>query len=299
MLNKTIKTEIHKQLGKYGKVSEEEDRFIVFISQRKVYKNINKGFNCTSISDDIMKELGINKSVYYIFDNIIFDERASINAPNANLIFKNCKFYSAFKVSNADSVTLENNEYIFYETATMKNNLEFVSNKLSIRNNNFTNTAFSKKFQEPPVNIDLIGKEISIENSNICTEYSGYINIIADKLYLKSSAINGPNIYLSGNDINASKSIISATESVEIDNKSCSFSSAVKAPVVIYNGIKLRHKKQILEIDKEKETLILARCSLINKLQDIKDNCVKVNDENLLEVQKRLNNKKICKVLKK
>jgi len=281
--------------GKYGKVVEEDDKIIVYISQGKVYKNKYGIFVCEGINDSLDEEL-LDKTIYYVFDNIYFDGNTTIYGKNANHIFKECKFNGYLEIKDSDSITMENNKYMFF--SFNNNYIELNANNITIKNNDFINASFAKKYDEPKVNIFLLGNKVNIEKSNICTEYAGNINIMSQKLLINNSTINGPNVYINADNILTKKSIIVSSSTIEIKNKNCDFRSAVRAPKVIYNGVKLNSQSEILEIDKQKSELLKARMELINKLHTIKDRCLEENRQTVIEVEERLNNKKICKILK-
>lgn len=281
--------------GKYGKVVEEDDKIIIYISQGKVYKNKYGIFVCEG-NTTFNKEL-LNKKVYYIFDNIYFGGNTTIYGKNANLIFKKCTFNGYLEIKDSDSITMEENKYIFY--CFNANFIELNSNNITINNDDFTNTSFAKKYDEPKVNISLLANKVNIENSNICTEYAGNINITSKKLSINNSTIKGPNVYVNSDNIFTRKSVVVSSGSIEIDNKNSDFRSVVKAPKVIYNGVKLNSPSDILEIDKQKAELLKGRMELINKLRTIEDRCLEENRQIVIEVEERLNNKKISRVLKK
>lgn len=282
---------LNSQYGKYGKVIEKEDKIIIYINQGKVYKYNNKTFDCVAV-DDL-------KDVYYIFNNIFFGDETVIDGRGAKLIFRNCTFNYLFKVLNANYVEIENNKYTFYGFMD-KNYVDLTALEIMIKNNDFTNTSLAKKIDKPVVDINLVADKINVDNSILCSEFDGNINIMANKLYLNKSVINGPSIYLMADDLVTTKTIFVASKKIEVDNKKCNFMSSIKSPIVIYNGIMLNSSdSKIVEMNKKKEELLNARIKLINELRLIKEKVLMINNNNLLEIQERLNNKKISKVLKK
>lgn len=279
----------HRELKKYGRVIEEEDKIIVYVKQGIMYKHNHKDLLCDKKN---------NKSTYYIFDNIIFQDGTFIIGTDANLIFRNCLFTHTIKISRANHIAMENNKYHFY--AFEDNCVELTANEVSIRNNDFTNLSMAKKHDEPMLNMTLIGDKVNIENSVVCTEYNGNINIMTQDLSIKESSINGPNVYINADNIRTKKSVIVASQQIEVDNENCNFTCAIKSPVTIYNGIKQNSSNsKIIDIDEEKAKLLRYRMELINTLQKVEVDCIKQNSKILADIQKRLKNRKICKVLKK
>ncbi len=278
------------QLNKYGKVIEEQDKTIVHVKQGIVYKYNNKVLPCEGLNN--------GKEVYYVFENINFPDRTYINGTNANLIFNNCAFVQLAKIERAKYIEMNNNKYTFY--GFEKNCIELTADEILVKNNDLTNQSFAKKFDEPKVNIILIGDSINIEDSAICTEFSGYINILAQNLFIKESTIKGPEIYLNADNISTKKSVMVAFDEVKIDNKNCNFTCAIKSPITIYNNMKLDStNSKIIEIDEEKAKLLQARLNLINTLHKVEVDCIRINYEELTVIREKLRSKKVCKVLKK
>ena len=277
------------QLNKLGKVTEEEDKILVYVKRGIVYKYCNKVMLCEGIKE---------KSIYYIFDNISFGDKTCINGKDAYLIFRNCSFTQSFKVERANQVEMENNKFAFY--GYVNNFVDLTANKIIIKNNSFANTSFAKNFDEPRVDFTLIGNTINLENSILCSEYVGNINIMTNYLSLKGSIINSPAVYIAADNITTTNSVIKACNKIEVINKNCNFTCAIKSPITIYNDIKLNSSNsQIIEIDEEKAKLLEYRVQLINTLHQVEMDCLEENSFVLTEIQKKLRNRKISKVLKK
>ena len=148
--------------------------------------------------------------------------------------------------------------------------------------------------------MSLIGETIKLFNSTVCSEYGGRINIMADYLSLRDSAIRGPHVNITADDVTTKNSVIKARDRITIDNKNCNFNCAIKSPITIYNGIKLNSSNsEIINMDKEKAKLLEYRVLLVETLHKMEMNCMKENSAILSQIQRELRNRLVIKVLKK
>ncbi len=276
------------KLSRYGIVEEENDMIKVHVKKNIVYNH------------KILLPVSKNgKKVRYLFNDINFGDETVIDGSNCDLFFNNCSFTQSLKVSNANNIQMENNKYFFYSFAN--NFIELTANEIVIKDNNFTNISFAKKIDEPTVNISLIGNSINIENSVICSEYGGNIKIMTKNLSMRKTTINSPHIlYINADHISTKNSVIKASKEIKIDNSNCSFTCAVKSPVTIYNSIKLNTtNSEIIDLNKDSLELLKARMQLLNTLHKVEINCNRKNADTLTDMQRKLNERKITKVLKK
>lgn len=276
------------KLSRYGIVEEENDMIKVHVKKNIVYNH------------KILLPVSKNgKKVRYLFNDINFGDETVIDGSNCDLFFNNCSFTQSLKVSNANNIQMENNKYVFYSFAN--NFIELTANEIVVKDNNFTNISFAKKIDEPTVNISLIGSSINIENSVICSEYGGNIKIMTKNLSMRETTINSPHIlYINADHISTKNSVIKASKEIKIDNSNCSFTCAVKSPVTIYNNIKLNTtNSEIIDLNKDSLELLKARMQLLNTLHKVEINCNRKNDDTLTDMQRKLNERKITKVLKK
>lgn len=277
------------ELKKYGKVTHDWNRIIVCVKERLVYKYNNKVLPCEGLED---------KDIYFIFDGIYFPANTCISGKNAHLIFRNCTFTQTIKVERAKYIEMSNNKYYFF--GPEGNYVDLTANEIKINEDNLTNAYFAKDFDERPVNMSLIGEIIKLSSSTICSEYGGHINIMADYLSLHDSSIRGPYVNLTADDITTKNSVIKTTDGITIDNKNCNFNCAIKSPITIYNGIKLNSSNsEIINIDDEKAELLEYRVLLIQTLHKMEMNCIKENSAILSQIQGKLKNRSVAKVLKK
>ena len=276
----------NNKIDKYGKEVYEDNKIIVYVKQRVI-------FGYKTLPFDVEK----GKDVSFIFDGLNFDEQTCINGSNANLIFRNCRFSESLKIENAKFIKMENNKYYFFGLSN--NFIDLTADKIEIKDN-FENEYFAKNFDEADVNISLMGNSININNSVVCCEFGGRIDIIAGDLLLNNSVIKSRHVNISANNIATKASVIKSPKEIIIDNKNCNFTCTIKSPIIIYNNIKLNSlNSEIINIDEEKVKLLEERIKLIEVLNTMKTNCIEENSTILSKVEKELNNKRIAKVLKR
>ena len=276
------------KLKKYGKVTYEGDKIIVYVKEGIVYKYSDKILPC-DVEED--------KNIYFVFDDIYFPANTCISGKNANLIFRNCTFTQSIKVERAKYIEMKSNKYYFF--GTVHNCVDLTANEIEIKEN-FENEYFAKKFDEANVNIYLLGNTINIYNSTVCCEFGGHINIMAENLLLNESVIRAPHVHINADNISTRASVIKSPKEIMIDNANCNFTCTIKSPIVIYNNIRLNSlNSEIVNIDEEKARLLEYRVMLINALNSIGMDCIRENSIILSRVQRELKNKKVARVLKR
>ena len=101
---------LEKVVGKLGKIVEEDDKIIIYATQRLVKKNCKTVFNelmCNGMntydeeSRKLLEKYKLNQPVYFIFDGIVFDNFTRLFSHFSNVIFKNCTFNNGLQVLNA------------------------------------------------------------------------------------------------------------------------------------------------------------------------------------------------------
>ena len=117
--NKERQKLLSKIIINIGKIVEEEDKITCYVEQEAIDKSkryevndfILKG---SFVSDDEIRkkvrEINLNKPVYYVFENIEFGlVGLKIRSVFSHLIFKNCVFSNNIIILYADCDTFENN----------------------------------------------------------------------------------------------------------------------------------------------------------------------------------------------
>lgn len=275
-------------LKKFGKVVEDEFIIKVYVKKRVAYSQTIK--------------LPINqnkKKVQYIFENIVFCDETSIDGSNCDLLFRNCSFTQSVDIKSDSDILMKHNKYRFYSFAD--NYVKVKGKKLFIVDN-FENTSFAKNLNDSHVEISICGESVIIENSNVCSEYQGNVEINGQKIILNTSTISGQYVSLNGSFISNMHKLskIKASNRVLINNNDCNFTCDIESPIIIYNGIELdTFNKNSIDINKESFELLKARTELLKQFYIIKTKVTEENNKLLNDFQRKLGNRKLLKVLKK
>ena len=141
---------------------------------------------------------------------------------------------------------------------------------LEIKNENFINQYELKKYGENNFGINIEVDNLKIENSTICAENHGQINIKSKKTIIWKSKISAPEIYLDSDSIVFDNSLLKAT-GIIIENKNCDCDTEVgfyntDSPYVVYNGTEITTNIEFFNDEELKEkskmlTSITDKCS--------------------------------------
>ena len=261
----------------------------------------------------LKKKYNLNKPIYYVFDNIVFDKRLSLSSAHANVIIKNCTFKGDIELRWNQNITFENNRYEANQPLDLGYNCYLYSSGY-VENITFINENIGKSKESNNAlynfGIELKADNIKLIDTNINIYDPGTIVIKGNNISAKNSSISGEEVYLDCDSINFENSETKAIESVTIKNEKNDFKGKVISPIVVYNNIDLSEKEGITYIDKkivsqknyelrfEKE-LKDAKLLLIEKLKEIRDNCNKVNNKKINNLRNELESKSVHKVLTK
>lgn len=246
---------LRKIIPRIGTIEESEDCIICYVKQELLEKTQKKAFyelHCNGMntvfdkSRKLIDYFKLNKSVYYIFDGIHFDTVVNIASRFSNIIFRNCTFNTGIRIFFADTITLENNKYNCWTDFKDYGNT-FLWGKvenLEIKNENFINQYELKKYGENNFGINIEVDNLKIDNSTICAESHGQINVKAKEINVLNSNISAPEIYLDSDSIAFGKSLLKAENGVIIENKNCECDTEVgfynvDSPYIIYNGTEI------------------------------------------------------------
>lgn len=285
---------LERVCGKFGKIVEEDDKIIVYATQRLVDKNC-KDFVyylwCYGLEvfydDKTMENFKLNKPVYYVFDGIKFDHFVKFSSRFCNVIFKNCTFDNGLQTWHCANLTLENNKY--HNWTNIHSSFLFGNNfgELTIKNDEFVNSYENKSYVETKFGVCVSADKVNIINSNICAESQGKIDIDAKEISIINSTVTGPEIYLDSDSIKSSNSVLKSNNGIMIDNKNCDFTGDVQAPTVIYNGVYLIASNKTISVNEADVNLNKARQELLQSLRILRDHC-----------QRKLNSQPLSRVLK-
>lgn len=305
---------INKFISNIGEIVEKEDKFICYINQKNIDRH--KGnyplydLNLKGIVpfnkeiEEIIETFGLNKPVYYIFDNIDFRDGLKICSPTSKVIFRNCNFDMYVKIFLSDEITFENNKYKDVCSAYFREDFfsAYGFNKLNFINDNFINSYKLKKYEKDDtrfgMNID--GSEINFINTRLVSEYPATIKIKAKKTNIKKSEFKVNEISLDSKSIDFTASTLIAQNGAIIENADCDFVGNVQAPIVFYNGTDLENNKSETQVVSDSAVKLKnARKNLVDKLRILNYYCQQVNDSKIQFIREKLNRKTIVKTLKK
>lgn len=296
-----------------GRIVEEEDKIICYVDQKSLekYKGNKpiyelKLYGMNQVTDGIkekVKEFGLDKPVYYIFDGINFNTAVKLASRWATIVFKNCTFNKGINVLWSNNIVFESNKYIdwaniyFYSDIFM--NINRVE-KLTFINENFVNSFEEKKHIQANFGMRLNAKRLNITNCIFGDATTTWINIISEETRLYNSNLKAKEIHLNSESIKSENSTFMASDGIEIDNQNSDFNSIVYAPIVFYNGIVLEGKNNnVHEVNSANALLNDARKEFLTKLYEVYNQCRYINNQKLENLKTKLEKQQVLKLLKK
>lgn len=312
LYNLSRKYYLKKVAGKLGKIIEEDDKIIVYATQRLVEKNSKCGsynLRCEGMNTYNKKlrkkieKYKLNKPVDYIFDGIVFDSFVNLSScfGNVNVKFKNCTFIDPLRVSFGNNVTLENNNYLNWRDYDGYRSSFLLGDfgELNIKNDEIVNTYENKKNNKTRFGMVITANKVNIVNSNICAESQGKIDIKSKEVSINYSTIVGPEIILTSDSITSNNSLLKSNNNIVIKNENWDFSGDVQAPIVVYNEYNLNTSNEIMSVSEDDINLMKSRQKLLQTLHNLNDYCQQINKSKACSIEKELNSQPVSKVLKK
>lgn len=292
-----------------GKVVETDDKFICYVDNKQL-KKCKKGKYMPTYdlilkskkmySDEILNRYKVNKPIHYVIEGMNFDNALIIMAPSdSNITFRDCMFKDEITISSNSDIILENNKYYnlcsFY-TRKSRCFLNVEAKNITFINDNFINSELGH--HPAKFGIDIITNNLKIINSNFNNfKDDGEIFIRSKQLYIKDSYINCyKSMYIDSDEINTYNSLIKSKTGIMIENKNSNEILSFNSPKTIYNGVDLANCNLITNDNVE---LQKSRILLVEKLRELKDNCININSTELQEVENTLNQRSIVKTMKK
>lgn len=278
--------------NKIGKVVIEDDKIVCYVDQKMldrykgdypIYNLSLNGINVNSYNEKFVKNLKLNKRVYYVFDGIEFYPGLEMSSFCANVTFKNCTFNKNIGIFWGENITFENNKYIdscdvyyygkCFLTAHNVNKLTFINDK-------FINN-YSKQFGKVNFGMRIDANLVEFINMHMSNECTSILEIKADKTKIENSALGANEVYIDTKTIQTTDdSLITANNGVIIENENYDFKGGIDSPVIIYNGTdisKAVDKDEKINIDMIE--MIESRQNLVNFLNNLKDYCVTLNND--------------------
>ena len=305
---------IMHHIANIGKIVEDDYEITCYVTQDLVDKNGKEIFyklRCNGFNKNIpeVKKLleyyKLNKTVFYIFDNIVFDVPVEITSHFAHLVFKNCTFKNGIATFWADDISLHNNKYINWSnTYSYGNSFFFGRNikKLTFSNDNFINSYELKGYETTKFGMDIRCNKLNIIDSNIQAENNGQININASSAILFASTISGTEIYLDSDVINCVDASIKPEKGIIIENKNNDMEACIEnieCPYIVYNGTEIKSDNhKYININKDKALLDKKRQELVHVLKQIKDECETINNKKIDKMKTNLEKQTLKKIKK-
>ena len=356
-ISERLKNKYLKEItNNLGKVEITDDKIICYVDQKKLdkqsiveieyvassefcIKQTTHKIQLKNLSDSKLKELGIDLSVYFIFDNIQFgDLSLNCDKDNIHILFKNCTFNKSINIK-APNVTFESNEYSGVNSSEIvigANNLKIINETYSLfvgeiiinvlESLQFINSCLADSYPSKKVKIlsekNFLSNHsrLQVAKSNLTLE--GIVNIQNSWLYGNTIKVNADMLVLENNlidlinkfDINLEKNMdIKDTHiGTAFMNVTCEKINLIDSEINSKYFIDINEKissndNDILESIESPKIIYnginLSEISYINQNHLDKQKLRKILVRQLKElnekVQNNINNQSICKVLKK
>lgn len=269
--------------GNLGKVEEDDGYLICYIDKRKIKKKkIHHFIHCPGIREkdkELAKAYKLYKKIYYVFEDLEFNNSYVTifgYGSDSEIIIKKCKIKYGFDIKALGKCTVDN----CLINSNYKLNLH--AKNLTLKNMNINN-AFILSGCDFQVSFSA-DENLIIENCTI-----GRIND-KTKVFLTSlQNINLINSKIVADTIKCStkalstynSSLFKAKEKIEIDGEILS-SLTMISPVIKVN-----------------DEFTDKRIKLINTLKNIRDKCIKINQQKVKKYENNLNSISLKRVLKK
>lgn len=317
-ISKKIYDKLRQEYLKYyisniGRIVEEEDKIICYVDQKSLekYKGNNpiyelKLYGMNQVTDGIkekVKEFGLDKPVYYIFDGINFNTAVELVSWWSTIVFKNCTFNKGINVLWSNNIVFENNKYIdwanIYFASDIFMNINRV-NELTFINEEFKNSYEYTKVYDTNFGMRLNAKRLNITNCIFGDATTTRINITSEETRLYNSSLKAKEIHLNLESIKSEKSTFTATDGVEINNANCDFNGMVYSPIIFYNGMVLEDRNNNgQEINSANALLNNTRKEFLAKLCEVYNQCRYINEQKLEQIRTELEKQQVLKLLKK
>lgn len=336
MLNR-IKSNINNLRSKYylkmingfiKKINIEDHKIVFYIDNNKLDENKSEtlGYNCsfndTSIfkyNKSVITKNNLNKPIYYVIENMDFDDKVSFNINNVHLILRNCIFTHQVELYGTGEVILENNVYLTQDKHILIDNpfIKINTNSIKFNNENLKSLSLDVKANtteiinstfeiEDRINIeseeiDIISSKISCPDISIntktldiykgvLTSENGTLDINANESFLDSSCLYTSLISLNSNKIESKRTRIISKNGIILENINKDKIENICAPIIINNGQ--------LETSNTELILSIKRNKLLNTLRNIKILIKNKEIEKLKQIQDNLETQSIRKTLK-
>lgn len=273
--------------GNLGKVVEKEDKIICYVKQTAV-NGLTKNLTLLNSTSNKFKEHVICKPIHYVFNNLTCTSNI-YGYNNVSTEFNNCNF------NYCDNIDIDGSCHINSSQFNSSIGFRIYANNLTIKSSDINPLGY-KSFT--------ISANQKLEIQNITTgEKKPYrclnkINIYSlNNTIVKDTTINCTNICINTPKLTLLNSSINAINKADIKSNNIS-GLLIDAKTLSCNDVLINHNEKIL-INKEITPLSKNRDKLIETLKLIKDKCESLNNEEINNITKKIENKPISKILKK
>lgn len=308
-------------LSDIGIYQVENDKIICYVDNKKLAQKLEKSKNANLIlpgterfnnlneeskSKLAKMNIGTNNQIYYVIDNMEFNNLTVLSScNNTNIIFKNCSFYQYIKITSANNITFENNKYYCFKP--MKKMEQFLQVDCPVNNLQFIRENFMNSGRNQETNFGIAGtiKNLELINSNIIANKPGTITMITTgTTTLTNSSMIAPEIYLDSTTIIGDKtSQISALDGMIIESKRIVEPINLLSPYIIYNGYNISNPfGKIEKFSDEDFELYKARRQIIKTFKNISlltNNQIEKEIEQFRRTRKKQSIKTLIKERKK
>lgn len=305
---------LNKLTGKIGEIEICDDKIVCYVKQDLLDKTLRGKYSIydlelygvsKNIEDKEMLEwYGLDKPLFYVFDNIKFRAGLKFSSFHASVIFKNCQFRENIGIFWAEDVIFENNKYYNWTTrfylgdsflyGRVYGNLKFVDD-------NFVNSYEYKKYGDNKFGMSIEVGNLEIVNSKIEAESLGNIQIEAQEMNIIDSEIVSSEVYVDSKVMKSVNGNIIASRGVIIDNENKDLGICnIDAPYFVYNGnVLVSGSTNSVVIDTRPNDLEKNRLRLLEELKKVRDCCNVENDKVIQVLKNDLNSRQVGKVLSK
>ena len=249
---------LKKLTGGIGKVEVFDNKIVCYVKQNlldKVAKSEKRGYKIilndidSFLEDDrkLMYVFDLDKPLYYVFDNIIFEDGLQFNSGYVHVIFKNCTFHENIGIMWAYDVTFENNKYIDTSLLYYYGNC-FLSGtvvNLWFLNDNFKNNIYTK---DTNFGMFVTADKLEFVNSKVKIDSVGGMDIVAKEIGFVNSDIDSSNVLIEYDSVSIINSKVVTSKYCSI-GKFCNNSFDAEEKLEdenVYNGIDSQRVEKVL-----------------------------------------------------
>lgn len=256
-----------------GKVIEENDKLICYVNRKKCKSN-KKEYNIICINRldrDIIDKYGLDKDIYYVFDDLDFNKKVNIiGDEKSHISINNSKFDYGLSIYTDGRCSLDRTFIRAYNLFVVH------AYDLEIKDMNICNVMSALNYNLI-VNLE-VDKKLDVINSSIGQlKTNTKIMISSEKFSALNSKISADNVLIDSNNILFDNSVIIGNREVELINNK--FKNVdVKSSNIIYNKNKINKSSEIVSLSDMLDLSVVKKVELIDFLKKVKQECNTCNN---------------------